>query len=55
MQKQQAQHYNAQVAALNCNSEVAGATLLSRTSRRNTVMQKQQALHCNAKAAGTKI
>jgi hypothetical protein len=46
MQKQQALH---------CNAEVAGATLLYRSSRRYIVMQKQQVLHSNAEAAGATL
>jgi hypothetical protein len=42
MQKQQ---------ALNCNAEVAGASLQFRSSTHYTVMQKQQALRCNAEVA----
>jgi hypothetical protein len=43
LQKQQALKYIA---------EVAGATLLFRSSRRYTVMQKQQALKIYAEATG---
>jgi hypothetical protein len=46
MQKQQALLYNA---------EAAGATLYGTSSRRYTVMQKQQALHCNTDVAVSKL
>jgi hypothetical protein len=46
MHKQQALHYNA---------EVAGATLYFRSSRHYTVIQKQQAQHWNAEAAGATL
>jgi hypothetical protein len=40
MQKQQALHRYADVAGVNSNAEVAGATLKCRCSRRYTIMQK---------------
>jgi hypothetical protein len=42
-------------AATDCIAKLAGATLLCRSSRSYTVMQKQQALHCNAEAAGATL
>jgi hypothetical protein len=41
--------------ALHSNTEVAGATLKLRSSRRYTVMQKQQEQHCNAETAGATL
>jgi hypothetical protein len=42
MQKQKVLHCNAEVEdqALHCNAEAAGATMLCRSIRRYTVMQK---------------
>jgi hypothetical protein len=38
--------------ALHCNSEVAGVTLLFRSSSHYTVIQKQQAQQSNAEVEG---
>jgi hypothetical protein len=46
MQKQQALQYKA---------EIAGTKMICRSSRRYTVIQKQQALNSNEKAAGATL